>query len=64
MCFWSDWSTNSRGRDVELEELTINIYLFATTSCNLIKSTHISTVLSCIPLLIIVAGLVAKERSQ
>jgi hypothetical protein len=24
MCFWSDWSTNSRGREVELKELTIN----------------------------------------
>jgi hypothetical protein len=37
MCFWSDWSTNSRGREIELEELTINRYLFATNSCNLIK---------------------------
>jgi hypothetical protein len=30
-------TTNSRGREVELENLTINRYLFATNSCNLIK---------------------------
>jgi hypothetical protein len=57
MCFWSDWSTNSRGREVELKELFIcNKFMYFD------QSTHISTVLLCIPLLIIIAGRGAKAE--
>jgi hypothetical protein len=46
-------------------ELAIHIYVDKwPMTCNLIKRTHILTVLSCMPLLIIIAGCAAKARSQ